>query len=285
MPKLADDDAFESEYMAELNALLAKGGIVIGYTKDRLAIDTGVHLFSPAAGTRIATQSRVWFQAKGKRATTLSAADLTEMTEIPVTVDVDHLRFWYGAPEATYLVVYLEATGEFIAEDVRDIVNRQWDEGATFYRDVPETQKTVVVRVARQALLDQTRLGDLLKHRSMRIDGPSFRGRALGHSFDPLRSRLKVCPPDLFACVVASVLQAHHFRPAATRTLSEDLTITLGVLHDTLIWQSPAFSEYGFDGPGAFRIEGHPSQCSKTSSSSSTSVPSGRSCRPKRKMG
>lgn len=32
---------------------------------------------------------------------------------------------WYSAPESTYLVEYVEATDAFLAEDVRDIVDRQ----------------------------------------------------------------------------------------------------------------------------------------------------------------
>jgi hypothetical protein len=55
---------------------------------------------------------------------------------------VNHLRFWYAAPEPVYLVVYVESVDLFIAEDVRDIVDRQWPRGS-FYRDVPESQHEV----------------------------------------------------------------------------------------------------------------------------------------------
>lgn len=34
--------------------------------------------------------------------------------------------FWYTAPEATYLAVYVEDLDVFLAEDVRDVVDRQW---------------------------------------------------------------------------------------------------------------------------------------------------------------
>lgn len=58
--------------MAKLRALLTTRGVPLTYDKDRAGIDTGLHLFVEEASGRDASQVRVWFQVKGKRAETLS---------------------------------------------------------------------------------------------------------------------------------------------------------------------------------------------------------------------
>lgn len=96
------------------------------------------------------------------------------------SAELDDLRFRYAAPEATYLVVYVEAIDVFLAEDVRDIVDRQW--GADFLAPGRfGVQERITVHVAANALLDDRKLDSMVAHRSMRIDGPAFRGRPVGH--------------------------------------------------------------------------------------------------------
>lgn len=55
-------------------------------------------------------------------------------------------------------------------------------------------------------------LSNMLAHRSMRIDGPAFRGRPLGHRFDPLRSQLDLLDPKEFDALVSDLLDAHGYR-------------------------------------------------------------------------
>lgn len=133
------------------------------------------------------------------------------------------MRIWYAAPEATYLVVYVGAIDGFLAEDVRDIVDRQG--GVDFLRpDHFGVQETITVHVATDALLDDRMLDSLdsmVAHRSMRIDGPAFRGRPLGHRLDPLRCGLAELDPDVFDRVVDDLLAAHLFTAIRERRRDE----------------------------------------------------------------
>lgn len=246
-------DDFESKYMAKLSVLLADGGVQISYAKDRAGIDTGLHLFAHAPAGKVATHTRVWFQVKGKHATTLASADVEASETVDTSVPVEYVEHWIAAPEPVYLAIYVESADVFFAEDVRDIVDRQWP-GNSFYAARRDLGKEVTLRVDRTRVLDAARLEQMLAHRSMRIDGPSFRGRPLGHRLDPLRSQIGVCEPALFARLVNRILAAHDFRAATTHTV-DSLTFTAGRLHQTLEWQSPAFAEYGFDPGDDFRSE------------------------------
>lgn len=254
MPRIGKHDAFELAYMAKLRALLARHGVPLEYAMDRAAIDTGLHLFAEGPTGLDTSQVRVWFQAKGTHASTFSADNFHARGTIAEQVQVNHLRFWYAAPEPVYLVVCVESVDLFIAEDVRDIVDRQWPRGS-FYRDVPESQHEITLYLATECVLDDERVAAMLRHRSMRIDGPSFRGRPLGHRFDPLRSQISAPPSDLFLQIVRRLLQVHDFRPDEAARLAPDITVLRGRLYQTLEWQSPAFAEYGFGPSDDFRVE------------------------------
>jgi hypothetical protein len=254
MPGAGESDVFEAAYMAKLKALLAPHGVILTYDRDRAAIDTGLHLFLEGDRARQASQVRVWFQAKGKMAATLRPETYRAAQTVTVKVKVDHLRFWAAAPDPVYLVVYVASADEFIAEDVRDIVERQWPRGV-FYSEVPASQGEVTLGVATTAKLDGARVAAMLRHRSMRIDGPAFRGRPLGHRFDPIRSQIAVPPPATFDRLVERLLAAHDFRDTETTAVSPDLTIIRGRLYETLSWQSPAFAQYGYDPADDFRVE------------------------------
>jgi hypothetical protein len=147
---------------------------------------------------------------------------------------------------------YIEAIDDFIAEDVRDIVDRQWPHGS-FYPSVPPSQGTATLRVSKAKRLDSDRLFGMLSHRSMRIDGPGFRGRPLGHRFDPLRSQIAPCPPALLSRIATELLDAHDFRESDAIVLSPHLVVRIGRLYQTLEWQSPAFAEYGVGADDDFR--------------------------------
>lgn len=254
MPRIGDDDQFESEYMAALRALVTPHGVPLSYDKDRAGIDTGLHLFVEGRSGREASHSRVWFQVKGKRASSLSADTFRTLHQLDVVVPVEHLQFWFGAPEPVYLVVYVEAVDLFLAEEVSDIVERQWPRGS-FYAALAGLGKTVTVHISTSAVLNADRLNAMLAHRSMRIDGPAFRGRPLGHRFDPLRSQIDPCPPALFQRLIDRILSVHDFRPRETADLSSDLRLVRGRLYQTLEWQSPALSEYGYGPDDDFRDE------------------------------
>src|SRR2546429_308603 len=84
--------------MAKLRALLARHGVPLEYAVDRAAIDTGLHLFAEGPTGLDTSQVRVWFQAKGKHASTFSADKFHAGGTIAEQVQVNHLRFWYAAP-------------------------------------------------------------------------------------------------------------------------------------------------------------------------------------------
>jgi len=102
-------------------------------------------------------------------------------------------------------------------------------------------------------------------HRSMRVDGPSWRGRPLGHGFDPLRSALAPMARELFIDVVTSLLDAHDFRALGDNgelrsvrgLLTVDRpTVLVGRLYLTYEWVLPLFTEFGYDESSDFRVEG-----------------------------
>ncbi|WP_165497086.1 DUF4365 domain-containing protein [Rhodococcus sp. ABRD24] len=239
--------------MSQLKMLLTACGVPIEYEQDRAAIDTGLHLFVEGANADYsASQTRVWFQAKGKRAQTLSAEQFRSASSVSTPVEVDHLRYWYAAPEPVYLVVFVESTEVFIAEDVRAIVDRAWPDG-DFYK-ATEKQTTVTVHLSKAAVLDERRIKAMLDHRSMRIDGPAFQGRPLGHRFDPLRSELAIDTRELWTRIVERLLSEHRFRETAPRRpITSDITLMNGCFFDTMVWQSSAFAEFGRGSNDGFR--------------------------------
>jgi len=247
---MGDDDAFEVMYMAKLKGLLAGHGIEVHYPNDRAGIDIGLHLFAE----NTATQARVWFQVKGKHASTLPAEQVGD--SVAVSVPVGYVAFWYSHPEAAYLVVYVESLDVFLAGDVRELVDAQWPEGLT---GLPTHQESVTLHLKIGARLDRDRLTGMLAHRSMRIDGPTSRGRPVGHRFDPFRSRFSALEPPLFDAVVDSLLNAHRLVRTAEVRITNGVRVVRGQLHETMTWQPQLFTEFGYDSDDAVRIEGAPS--------------------------
>ena len=209
-PSLLPEEEFEDFYTAKFDALLRGRGLKVQYTRDRAATDVGVMWKKP--DSLELTGVRVWFQLKGKHAETTPAEKAQKDGYAPIKIDVEHLRFWYAAPEATYLVLYLESMDVFLARDVRDIVDEKWGPGILAPENL-EGQETVTIHMPLDAVLDEAAVERISRaHRSMRIDGPTFRGRPLGHRFDPLRSELNPLEPEAFEALVSDVLDAHLLR-------------------------------------------------------------------------
>ncbi len=251
--------------MSKLEALLAPHGLRIHYDLDRAALDLGLHLYRPASSRkRGISDVRVWFQAKGIRASVLSTSEIDPLAEVAVSgLQVEHVLYWYAAPEPVYLVVYVEAADRFLVEDVRDIVDRSGGLEA-LNELLAKGQTTMTLRIAGSAALDEA-VDRVPRHRSIRIDGPPFRGRPLGHRFDPLRSELAPLAPDDFEELVGRLLDAHEFRPSGEIALQERLGTDIGRvaartgrLYLTYEWTSPLFTEFGFDLGSDFRIESAP---------------------------
>jgi hypothetical protein len=125
-------------------------------------------------------------------------------------------------------------------------------------------QKTTTLRLPKDSLLTDA-LHRMPNHRSLRLDGPEFRGRPLGHRLDPLRSELNPLPPDDFVALVRRLLDAHDFRPGQQIEIEPLLDrptgrveATIGRLYLTYEWTTPLFTEVGFDPDSDFRLESAP---------------------------
>lgn len=260
MPRISDDDILEQSYMAKLRGILASKGVLVEYPVDRAAIDVGVHFWVDVEGKKQVAGARVWLQAKGFHATTVTTADYGEADSITTpSLEMDHVRYWYNAPEPVYLVLYIEAADAFLAADVRDLVDRRG--GLT--RIAAPDQKTTTFKIPKTETLERA-LDHMPRHRSMRIDGPAWRGRPLGHGIDPLRSAFAPMPPELFVDVVSGLLAAHDFRLAgSTDSVRGSLdinapTVLQGRLYLTYEWVLRMTTEFGWYEGSDFRIEGAP---------------------------
>jgi hypothetical protein len=258
---LLPEELFEDEYTRRFEALVHRRGLLVKFPRDRARLDVGLMLTH--LGTVELSGRKVWFQLKGVHKETLSVDDLAREGGVPISIRLADLRFWYAAPEATYLVVYVEAVNAFFAEDVRDIVDRQW--GMEFLApDRFGAQKTITVHVAADAVLDDHKLDSMVAHRSMRIDGPAFRGRPLGHRLDPLRCGLAELEPGVFDRVVDDLLAAHLFTDVTRRDASrlipprgdQRVRLVTGTLYTTYEYPLAGSMEIGFGPAAAPRQEG-----------------------------
>jgi hypothetical protein len=262
MPKIGVHDMFELAYMAKLRDVLAARGVILTYEMDRAAIDLGIHLWVHTDDGAELTGPRIWIQAKGLHDSTLKAEQFAKAQTVKTpSIEIDHVRSWYNAPEPVYLVVYVESADIFLAADVRELVDQRGG-----LHKVVSAGETTTFHISKNQTL-QHALDRMPSHRSIRIDGPAWRGRPLGHGIDPLRSALAPMAPELFLDVVAGLLAAHDFHPdlidnncIPVRDLLcvDRPTVITGRLYLTYEWVLPMTTEYGYDSGSDFRIEGEP---------------------------
>lgn len=264
--RLNPEEVFEDRYTGAFKQRFHGRGVVVRYDRDRAARDVGVHLAAP--GSLELSNVRVWFQLKGVHRETVDAATLQTMDTIPVDLSVNDVKKWYAAPEAVYIVVYLEALNEFVGEDIRDIVDRRFSDykGSFASKMNALVQERITLGISTQAPVDSDRIGRMLEHRAMRVDGPSWRGRPLGHRFDPLRCELSTLQPALFVELVEALLTAHDFRVeerldaggllAGAHDGTDEADLALGIMYSTYEWSFPLSVEYGFSPGTDFREEG-----------------------------
>jgi len=263
-PFVGDDTVFEQNYMAILRARLTPLGVPLRYEADLAAFDMGLHLYELGGTSASLGSSRIWIQAKGIRETTLGAAELASAPDVAVKdLRLEWIEYWYRFPEPVYLIVYIEAADQFLAADVRALVDTSGGLEQVFDQRLAG-QATRTLRIPSASTLDSV-MAALPRHSSLRIDGPAFRGRPLGHRLDPLRNELEPMDPALFRAVVSDLLGAHEFRhqqdvdlAGAFGRAAGSLTVVRGQLYLTYEWTIPIFTEFGYD-PGAdFRIESPP---------------------------
>ncbi|MFQ4135324.1 DUF4365 domain-containing protein [Nodosilinea sp. PGN35] len=210
---ISENDEFESRYLLEFKREAKKYGLFVNYEKDRAAIDLGLHLTREIDPKfRETTQVRVWFQLKGKQKSTLSLEEYRNSDSVSLQLSIEHLKFWYASPEPIYIALYIESADVFLVEDIRDIVLRQWGERLFEPSTFKEDQKTAVIRIQRSKESCPAIWEQMFLHSSIRIDGPSYKGRPLGHRLDPLRCILREMEASDFEELILHLLKAHDFK-------------------------------------------------------------------------
>ncbi len=262
---LVADEIFEDGYTLKFVQRFTGRGVRVSYARDRAARDVGFHLAAP--GSLELSDVRVWFQLKGIHASKLSKDQLARRDYVSVDLSLEDVKRWYAAPEAVYVVIYLEATDAFIGEDIRDLADSRFaDHQGSFMSKVADLgQKEVTLRVPIDAVIDEEKIASMLRHRAMRIDTPLWRGRPLGHFFDPLRCELGNLDPPLFVELVERLLSVHDFR-ITERLDSRDLMVweraqddaylNVGMMYSTYEWPFSLGVEFGTDPGTDFREEG-----------------------------
>lgn len=158
--KIGKNDRFERIYMAQFRAMAAQFGEFVEYERDRAGRDIGLHFVSQKAdGGEIVAPALVWFQMKGVQADTLSADEFEVLEHLPLSLDVGHLRFWYIAPEPTYLALYIESVDRFFVLNIQRYVSENFGDDV-----LTLDQKTLTIHVQKESILDDQAFR-LIKHR------------------------------------------------------------------------------------------------------------------------
>lgn len=267
-PQIGEQDDFESIYTEKFRSLAKPFGEFIKYERDRAAIDIGLHLTERVNKRFIrVSNTRVWFQLKGIRTSTLPFKKFNTSSKIPLDLKIEDLRFWYASPEAVYLVVYIECANVFLAEDIRNIIDRQWGENIFSKKTFREGQKTARVRISKSAQLNDDLWKYMLSHHSLRIDGPSFRGRPLGHRLDPFRCIPNKMDPPEFLKLITRLLSAHGYEVKeyldptmifpGDRFSRDMVDLTYGIMNYTFEYIYQMSTQFVYTSiNGGFRVEG-----------------------------
>lgn len=256
-----EETSFERSYTRKFLNLSGSEGACIKYEEDVAALDLGLHL----TAHNTVTNTRVWFQLKGIHDSTLPSDKFKNQGFASRKIRVKHLRAWYKSPEPVYLVYYVESADCFLAEDVRDIVERKWGDEILNTAMFENEESETTVRISNEAQINAIFWERLSSHSSMRIDGRSFRGRPLGHSHDPLTTTLGIMEPSLFSELVNDLLSEHGYRIKENLDVTELFadasrggnlaSLTCGVLHQKYEIILQLTNEFIPDENG-FRIEG-----------------------------
>lgn len=267
-PLIGNEDVFEGLYTERFRSLVRGQGEFVQYERDRASLDIGLHLTTPSGAAHRVSHTRIWFQLKGLHKRTLPLREYKRAMNIGISISLEKLKFWFASPEPIYLAVYIEAADNFLAEDVRELVYRRWGEDFLAPTTFPEDRRDVTVRIPTSSLLTPERLALMRRHQLMRIDGPYFRGRPLGHRLDPLRCSLSKLPPSVYVSLVQRLLAVHDYRISESLNpadlfpgeilADEHALLVLGRLYTTFEWVPQLFTEFGIGPADDFRIEGEP---------------------------
>lgn len=140
--------------------------------------------------------------------------------------------------EPVYFAVYVEAVDEFFAVDIKQLVDENWGDSVfkdeTFVKKAGEPRPdTVSIKIPKTAIVNEQFWERLLKHRSMRIDGVSYRGVPLPHTHDIPRRECVLSASCCFQFALSAIgwFQSHleanfaHLKNRAFRSLSGQLML------------------------------------------------------------
>ena len=151
MITIGKTDVFEREYMGKFRAFASNFGEIVNYERDRGARDIGLHLTHKSkSGKERLSSAFLWFQMKGIMETTLSTKEFESISELSISLEVSHLRYWYIQPLPTYLVVYVECSDLFLILNIQNYIEKKWNKDI-FKLD----QKTATISIPKDSHLDE----------------------------------------------------------------------------------------------------------------------------------
>lgn len=136
--------------MEKFRTLASGFGEFINYEHDRGARDIGMHLTHKlSSGKERLSSALIWFQMKGKMGKSLPLSEYEANKEVKISLDVNHLRYWYLQPMPTYLVLYIESADEFLIQNISEYVRENWGRNI-----LTLDQGTATVSVSTESKLD-----------------------------------------------------------------------------------------------------------------------------------
>lgn len=144
-------DAFERRYIEKFRVIISDFGEIVKYEYDRGARDIGLHLTQKlTSGKERLSSSFCWFQLKGFMKDTLSEEEFGNKQHVSLSLEVNHLKYWYLQPIPTHLVVYVESVDTFLIMNVSKYVAEKWGKDI-----LTLNQKTATVHVPKLSILDE----------------------------------------------------------------------------------------------------------------------------------
>ncbi|MBO9501201.1 DUF4365 domain-containing protein [Brevundimonas sp. A19_0] len=157
--KVGAADDLEHRYMAKFRQFAASYGTFVEYTSDRAGRDIGLHLTQLASsGGKVVTPALVWFQMKGIPAARLPREAFDAAEAVTLSLQTNHLRFWYIAPEPSYLVVYVESSDQFLVFNIKTWISEELGETV-----LTTTQQSYSVSIDKKNILDDHAFGIVLR--------------------------------------------------------------------------------------------------------------------------
>ena len=148
--RIGQSDKFERLYFAKFREIGSQFGEFVEYERDRAGRDIGLHFVSQKSdGGEIVDPSLVWFQIKGLQTKTLSVEEFETLEHLSVRLDIQHLRFWYIAPEPTYLALYIESKDTFFVLNIQKYIGDKFGDEILTLR-----QKSLTVHMSKESVLD-----------------------------------------------------------------------------------------------------------------------------------